>query len=164
MPPKAAEESTVWTSGGLPKDVKYQLCVVQAGQTGDASHVAAAAALDDNTDILVISPEKEETTQLMVYFKSVTHLSTKNPGRERVRFIALKPKPGESKARDIALYNMMVDDQTNQRVDLKTLVGLAEDYLKMYEGLSRDQKAIVDLSQEERKVYQLLSYDQIKVR
>ena len=67
-----------------------QLCVIRAGQTGDASHVAAAAALDDDTDILVISQEKkEETSELVIYFKSVTQHAEVYLEQERVRFIAL---------------------------------------------------------------------------
>ena len=122
--------STTWTSDGLPKDVKGQLCVIQAGQTGDASHVAAAAGLDDNTDILVISPEKkDETSELVKYFEYVTSFAKGVPERERVRFIALESTSQDKKVRCKALYNLMVDDPSDKRVDLKKVLKTLVDFL-----------------------------------
>ena len=117
---------TEWRSKDFP-----QLCVIQAGQTGDASHVAAAAALDDNTDILVIASDtKEETINLVTYFESVTRHAPGCLKRKHVRLIVLESGLQGEKVRHVALYNMMVDDKNGKRVDLKKLVDSSENKVR----------------------------------
>ena len=130
--------SNKWTSRALPG--RCQLCVIQVGQTGDAPHVAAAATLDDNTDILVISanPEDKES-EIVTYFKSVTNHATVSLERERVRFITLESTTQDKKARDVRLYNMMNDDVSGKRVVLKKLVNLSTPQVR---ELLRDQPEV----------------------
>jgi hypothetical protein len=121
MPPKGSPKQppppdTVWTSNGLPGDIQRQLCVVQASQTGDITHVAAAAVLDDKTDVLIMSSDRSKSfEEIAGYYGSVTKGASSVPDRIRVRPIVLPQKDGQ-KGRDIKLYNMITDDTENKRV------------------------------------------------
>ena len=98
-----------FSSEGLDKETERQLVVTLATQTGDQAHVAAAAALDDRTDILVIfssDKTKDEARDASVrYFQQATGNSTIP---ERVHQICL-----DDHDKSHTLYSMLVDKVTD---------------------------------------------------
>lgn len=109
---------------GLEQPRKRQLIVTLAAQTGDQAHVAAAAALDDRTDVLVIfslektkSPEARQAS--VKYFQGATG-TTDTTTPKRVHQICL-----ESHVDSIKLYNTLVDGNGWRR-DMKWIAPLEQ--------------------------------------
>ena len=102
-----------FSSDGL-KQPKRQLIVTLAAQTGDQTHVAAAAALDDRTDVLVIfSLERTNSSEArqasVTYFQGATG-TTDTTTPKRVHQICL-----DKHADSIKVYNMLVDGTGHRR-------------------------------------------------
>ncbi len=121
-----------FSSKGLAKETQRQLVVTLAAQSRDQAHVAAAAALDDRTDVLVIlSREKTKGKTArdasILYFQRATDKST---APERVHQTCLQTH------RDtVKLYDMPVDTKDGYRKDSGWIAGLD----------SKGQKKIKDL-------------------
>ena len=114
--------SYIFSSDGLEQP-KRQLIVTLAAQTGDQAHVAAAAALDDRTDVLVIfSLEKIDSFKVrqasVEYFQRATG-TTDTTIPKRVHQICVNEHLKDS----VKLYNALVDPN-GERKDLKWIAPL----------------------------------------
>ena len=129
----------IFSSDGLEQQQK-QLIVTLAAQTGDQAHVAAAAALDDRTDVLLIFSEKTNSSEArqasIKYFQGATG-TTDTTTLKRVHQIYLD-KPEDS----IKLCNMLVDGTNGLRRKTEWIAPLEKDQREKTE-LTR-KKAYLD--------------------
>ena len=116
--------SYIFSSDGLKQQQPRQLIVTLAAQTGDQAHVAAAAALDDRTDILVIFSEKTDSSEArqasINYFQGATG-ATDTSTRKRVHQIY-----PDKHADSIKVYNMLVDGENGWRRGTEWIAPLGE--------------------------------------
>ena len=109
-----------FSSEGLHGETQRQLVVTLATQTGDQAHVAAAAALDDRTDVLVIFSSdrtKDEAARdaSVQYFRQATDSGTI---LERVHQICL-----DSHEMAYGWYSTLVDGKDGYRKNSEWIEG-----------------------------------------
>jgi hypothetical protein len=99
-----------------------KIAVIASTKTGDFAHIAGAAALDDNLDILVLAPGDSDPVSLkevMEYFEHASgcQLYTKDTAKDtstpdRVRFFKVEDaiKPNE-KTQTYTVESKLADDR-----------------------------------------------------